>query len=79
MAQTFGQRPSAVLGVQHNAWVSYQLDIAVLTLGKWADGEFEKYRDPKTGKPRKSLTTILQGQSQRYLGADQTMALFEED
>ena len=78
MAQTFGQRPSAVLGVQHNAWVAYQLDTAVLYLGRWADGEFEKWRDEKTGRPRKSMTLILQGQ-QRYLNGDQAMAMFGED
>jgi hypothetical protein len=79
MAQTYGQRPSVVLGIQHNAWVGYQLDTAVLTLGRWADGEFEKWRDEKTGKPRKSMATILQGQSQRYMDADQAMAMFGED
>lgn len=77
MAKSYGRLPSEILNLSGNAWVAYQLNAAVLYLGLWAENEFEKWRDPKSGNPRKTIAQIL-APRRVTLGGDDMMKQFED-
>lgn len=54
---SYGQRPSAVLGLKPASWEAYQLDVATLQLGRWMEGKLAE-RDEK-GKPVWTLERLL--------------------
>lgn len=56
MAQRYGQRPSQILHVA-DEWAAWQLDLAVLTLGRWIDGKMAERT--KQGKPVHRLAALL--------------------
>ena len=56
MAQAYGRRPSEVLGVE-DAWAAYQLDAAVLTLGRWVENKLAEHH--KDGSPKWTLEHLL--------------------
>ena len=56
LALTYGQRPSAVLGVE-DEWAAYQVDVATLTLGRWVEARLAE-RDKK-GRPIYSLAQLM--------------------
>ena len=56
IAQAYGRRPSEVLGIEE-AWAAYQLDAAVLTLGRWAENRLAEHN--KDGSPRWTIEHLL--------------------
>ena len=56
MAQAYGRRPSEVVGVE-DPWAAYQLDTAVLTLGRWVENKLAEHT--KDGKPKWRLEELL--------------------
>lgn len=58
---SYGQRPSAVLGLEPASWEAYQLDVATLQLGRWVEGKLSE-RDEK-GKPVWTLERLLNGET----------------
>lgn len=57
--KTFGDRPANVMGIHDNPWLAYQLDSAVFAFGRWMESKLNE-RDPKTGKHRHKVHTLLQ-------------------
>ena len=56
MAQAYGRRPSAVLGIKE-AWAAYQFDSAVLTLGRWVENRLAEHH--KDGTPKWTIEHLL--------------------
>ena len=56
MAQAYGRRPSAVLGIKE-AWAAYQFDSAVLTLGRWVENRLAEHH--KDGTPKWTFEPLL--------------------
>lgn len=55
LAESYGQRPSALLSIE-DGWLAYQVDLAVLALGR----EVERMTAPdEKGKVRMSVTEAL--------------------
>lgn len=56
LAQTYGQRPSAVLGIA-DTWAAFQLDMATMMLGRWVESRLsERNRD---GSAKWSIEYLL--------------------
>lgn len=56
LARRYGQRPSQVLNIA-DEWAGYQLDVAVLTVGRWVDSKLAERT--KEGKPVHRLSDLL--------------------
>jgi len=57
VAAAYGRRPSAVLGIE-DPWAAYQLDGAVLTLGRWVENKLAEHN--KDGSPKWTLAYLLE-------------------
>lgn len=57
LSETYGQRPSAYLGLAADSWEAYQLDVATLQLGRWAESKLSEHR--KDGRPLHTLEELL--------------------
>lgn len=57
IAQRYGQRPSALLGLPGEAWTAWQIDRATWEFGTWLDAMLG-LRD-KRGNPKHKLSELL--------------------
>lgn len=57
MAQTYGARPSSLLGFEPSDWTGWQFDNAVMFFGRWVEAHLEE-RD-KQGKPVHKIENLL--------------------
>ena len=68
MGQRYGQRPSSFIGLKADSWEAYQLDVAVLTVGRWVDGKLAE--TTKDGKPVHRLVELLSDKPEKAQGSD---------
>lgn len=62
MAESLGQRPSALWGIRPpDGWVAYQVDAAVSLLGRWVDGRLAQ--TDERGRPVHTLAALLAGRA----------------
>lgn len=57
LSETYGQRPSAFLGLAPESWEAYQLDLATLHVGRWVENKLGERR--KDGRPLHTLEELL--------------------
>lgn len=67
LAEQYGQRPSALLGISDSPWVAWDFDNAVAALVRWIEGELDKVKLTDTEKKKSNATEMLKGRRKRKL------------